>query len=126
MGRRQRLENKVRRRRIPREREGAEGRDAVAKCWKVWIPRRSDNRRGFALFSGVAFLSMILLPLSSPSTATSGKLLQHGIQQVSVQIADLPSNIPPKSLLHARAEGEVWHLLEQTPAPRLYNSQLFV
>jgi len=125
MGRKERLEEE-RRRRIPSEREGAEGRDVVVKGGKGRIHRRWDNHRGPTFFSRVAFLSMILLPLSSPSTATSGKLLQHGIQQVSVQIADLPSNIPPKSLLHARAEGEVWHLLEQTPAPRLYNSQLFV
>jgi len=104
MGGKERLEEE-RRRRIPSGREGAEGCDVVVKGGKGRIPRRWDNHRGLTFFSRVAFLSMILLPLSSPSTATSGKLFPHGAQQVSVLCADSPSSIPAKSLFHALAEG---------------------
>lgn len=104
MGRKERLEE-GRRRRIPSEREGAEGRDVVVKGGKGRIPRQWNNHRGPTFFSRVAFLSMILLPLSSPSTATSGKLFPQSVQQVSALCADSPSSIPAKSLLHAMAEG---------------------
>ena len=104
MGRKERLEEE-RRRRIPSEREGAKGRDVVLKSGNGRIPRRWDNHGGPTFYSRVAFLSMILLPLSSPSTATSGKLFPQGVQQVSALCADSPSSIPAKSLFHALAEG---------------------